>query len=286
MNRPLTALALALAAALAAVVGACGDNLTHPTGPTPYESDAVTPLSCVPNLDGEIDADELLPATGIPVSYLVSAAGTTRAVDLTGAVDAGGKRVWDFTQPDTDPVATITARAARAQWYGDRFPSDAVAVPLDAAGRIDGVYRHDADLGTFSILGIASRDEAPPEGQTLWTYDAPVVLYRFPLGDGDAWTSVGEVRDGVVQGLPYAGRDTYQIEVSGAGELVLPDVTFTQVLRVRTHLTAQPAVGASRSQWQVSFLFECFGEVARATSRDGETAADFTTAAEVRRFGL
>ena len=44
------------------------------------------------------------------------------------------------------------------------------------------------------------------------------------LGDGDAWTSVGEVRDGVVQGLPYAGRDTYQIEVSGAGELVLPDV--------------------------------------------------------------
>ena len=94
------------------------------------------------------------------------------------------------------------------------------------------------------------------------------------------------MRDGVVQGLPYAGRDTYQIEVSGAGELVLPDVTFTQVLRVRTHLTAQPAVGASRSQWQVSFLFECFGEVARATSRDGETAADFTTAAEVRRFGL
>jgi hypothetical protein len=35
---------------------------------------------------------------------------------------------------------------------------------------------------------------------------------------------------------------------------------------------------------QDSYLFECFGEVARATSQPNETSDDFTTAAEVRRF--
>jgi hypothetical protein len=32
-------------------------------------------------------------------------------------------------------------------------------------------------------------------------------------------------------------------------------------------------------------MFECFGEIARATSQPNETNDDFTTAAELRRFG-
>jgi hypothetical protein len=34
------------------------------------------------------------------------------------------------------------------------------------------------------------------------------------------------------------------------------------------------------------FMFECFGEVARAESKQDETAEDFTTAAYLRRFAL
>jgi hypothetical protein len=33
-------------------------------------------------------------------------------------------------------------------------------------------------------------------------------------------------------------------------------------------------------------LFECFGEVMRATSKTGEKNEDFTVASEIRRFGL
>lgn len=281
MRSPVPALGL-----LVVALAACGDNLTFPTGPTPYEPAPPVELTCVPNLDGQIDADELRPALDVPVSYLVSAAGAEREVDLVGVVDARGKRVWDWTEPDTDPAITVVAEAARDRWYGDRFPADAVAVQLDAGGLLDGVYRHDVDAGTFALLGVASRAADPAEGRTLWAYEAPVVLYRFPLRDGDSWTSVGEVRDGLVSGLPYAGRDTYTVEVVAAGELGLPHVTFTQALRVDTRLVAQPAVGASTSRWQTSFLFECFGEVARATSRPGEASADFTTAAEVRRLGF
>ena len=89
-----------------------------------------------------------------------------------------------------------------------------------------------------------------------------------------------------VRGLPYAGRDTYQVSVDASGRLELTDLTFTQVLRVRTQLTVEPAVGATVTRRQVSWMFECFGEVARAVSLDGELQEDFTTTSELRRLGL
>jgi hypothetical protein len=96
---------------------------------------------------------------------------------------------------------------------------------------------------------------------------------------------VGTVKNATLRGLPYAGTDTYVITVDGAGTLLLQDYTFTQAMRVRTDLTAAPAAGETVTTKQVSFLFECFGEVARATSQNNETQENFTTAAEVRRLG-
>jgi hypothetical protein len=55
---------------------------------------------------------------------------------------------------------------------------------------------------------------------------------------------------------------------------------------VYTKVSIQPAAGESATTRQVSFLFECFGEVARATSQNGESDEDFNTAAEVRRLGF
>jgi hypothetical protein len=89
-----------------------------------------------------------------------------------------------------------------------------------------------------------------------------------------------------VRGLPYAGRDTYQIRIDGSGALELPDVAFTQALRVRTTLSIEPAVGVPVIRRQVGFVFECFGEVARAVSQDNEMADDFTTTTELRRLGF
>jgi hypothetical protein len=101
----------------------------------------------------------------------------------------------------------------------------------------------------------------------------------------DAWTSTGVVMNGTLRGLPYAGQDTYELTDDATGELVLPDLTFEQAHRVRSKVTVAPSAGATITTKQVSFFFECFGEVARATSQPNETQDDFTTAAEVRRFG-
>ena len=271
--------------ACALMVVACGDNLSMPVTPEAYHSVDQQPLECVPNLDGRIDSGELQEAIGVPVSYLLSPANTERVVDLVGSIGADGRRVWDWsTGAEVDQLARIQASSVSGRWYDPYFPSTAFVTPFDGGGAIEGVYEHDDD-GLW-LLGLASSEVSPAEGATLLVYSDPVALYRFPIEVGASWTSVGEVRNGTLRDLPYAGRDTYVVEVVRSGLLGLPDLTFTQALQVQTHVTVEPAVGFTTTQRQTSFLFECFGEVARATSEPDEPNADFTTAIEVRRLSL
>jgi hypothetical protein len=274
--------ALALAALLP--LAACEDNLTHPDR-ADYTGEDGTPFECLPNLDGRIDSSEMRAAFGVSVAYLINPAGTERTVDVAGAVDPSGHYLWDWASDFVDDaVLRVSAAELHDQWYAGSFPDGQFVVPLDAAGTADSIYRRDDEA--LWLLGMASTQADPPEGRTLLVYDAPVAVFRFPIEPDRTWISVGEVRDGLYRGLPYAGRDTYEASVDGAGRLLLPDLEFTHAMRVRTRVTAEPSVGVPTSRRQVSFLFECFGEVARATSRADEPAEDFTTATEWRRFGL
>lgn len=255
----------------------CSDNLTPPG--VAGDDDAV--FECLPDLDGRIEARELPVTVGVAGDYYVSPPG--RAVDLAGVVDEGGVRVWDLATeyPDDQRVA-LGPDALDERWSAPWFPAGTFVL---ADGDLDAVYSRDQQ-GLW-LHGLASREENPAGGQTLLVYQAPVALLRFPLSAGDAWQETGVVQGGTLDGLPYNGTDTYTIEVDGSGELWLPYVTFEQVLRVRTHVEVAPAAGGvTTSQRQVSFLFECFGEVARVTSRADEPATDFGVAHELRRFAL
>ncbi len=91
----------------------------------------------------------------------------------------------------------------------------------------------------------------------------------------------------MLRGLPYAGQDEYDGTDVATGEMVLPDFQFQQVHRIKFTVTLTPAAGGNPIvQRQDSFLFECFGEIGRATSAIGETNDDFTTASELRRRGM
>ncbi len=266
-------------------LAACGPR---PSGGTtdyqPYEPPEPTTLECTPDLDGRIERDELDPAFGVEANYIVSPAGETRLVDLAGE-PAGDGRQWDWSHinPD-DRSRTVTARSIAEKWYADAFPEGEFWLPLDLGGRTEAVYRMTEEA--MLLLGTASSEESPENGKTLLVYEQPVEVYRFPLEPGEEWVSVGRVDDGTLRGAPYAGQDTYRIEVRGTGEMRLPNFTFEQVHRVDTEVTLAPAAGDSVAYRQVSFMAECFGEVARARSADGVTAPDFEEAVEVRRLGL
>ena len=283
--KPILATALLLFA-LPALSTSCSDNETPAPAHPAYDGGVATALPCVPNLDGKIESRELVPQVGIPASYLVNPSGKERTVDVVGQTN-NGKLTWNFGFDFADDqVAKIAAQKLDGKWYASSFAGVAnpVVVANDLAGRTEGVYTQDEQ--GFFLHGVASTLPMPPEGQTLLVYTTPVMLYRFPLQPGAAWTSIGEVKNGMLRGLPFASRDTYDVKVDGSGELGLPDFVLTQALRVRTNVSISPSAGAVTTQRQVGFLFECLGEVARATSKLNEPDENFTTASELRRLGL
>jgi len=273
---------LLLLVALIAV--ACGENETPPPTKSTYVAGEPEPLPCVPNLDGKIDARELTPSIGIAATYLVSPAGRERTVDLVGG-QRDGKTVWSFgVDFADDQVARIQAAKLEGKWYAASFAgvNNAIVTPIDAGAQTEGIYTHDDTA--FSLHGVASSTDGP--NKTLLVYKTPIQLYKFPLQPGSKYTSTGEVTNGTFRGLPYAGRDTYEVNVDAAGEVSLPDFTLTQALRVKTKVTIAPAAGQVTTQRQTSFFFECLGEVVRATSKLEEADENFSTATELRRLGL
>lgn len=261
-------------------LASCGPNLT----PVP-EADPTLELDCLPNLDGTIEIDELPIATGAKGSYWISIPGTP--VDVIGTTGANGERRWDWSvlAPSDTLVEVETASLAGA-WFAPTFPRGELVAPLDVGHTVVGVIAREPQA--FSLLGIASVTPNPPEGKTLVVYDTPIPLYVFPIAPGMRWSSGGTISSGrgTIDGLPIIGENRYDVTVDAIGELDLPEVSFTQVHRITTHVTVQPSSGPAMTRRSVSFVFECFGEVARATSRDSETASEFRVAQEVRRLGL
>ncbi len=286
MNRPPSIMAPALLA-MGLTIGliACVDNQTPPAELPPYEPGDAPVLDCVPDLDGRIDHTELTPNLGVPVSYRVSPAGVDRPVNLRGQVDQFGTRVWDWSATDgLDQRLEIAAEPLSDQWYASSFPDGEFTTLLNPDLNWEAVYSH--DTSGLHFHGYASADETPPSGTTLVVYDDPVTLYAFPMQEGDSWASTGVIRNATLRGLPYAGEDHYVSTVDASGELWLPELTFSQVLRVNTEVTLDPALSDPITHRQVSFFFECFGEVARAVSAPSEEDPEFSTATEVRRLGF
>ena len=249
------------------LVAACGVNQTPQPEPVPQLP------SCVPDRDGEITAAELPIAYGATVAYYE---GQNRSVDL--AAEDG---VWDLADehPD-DAVVALGPIALAAQWYAASFPAGEFTV--DAGDGLVGIYHQDDQA--LWIDGTASIAESP---KTLVRYTQPVAILRFPIRDGAAYETVAQIPDGVIQNLPFIGTDRVAVDITGSGRLDVPYVRFSPVLRARTHVVRTPSTGSPVVGRRATiFLFECFGEVARAESKQDESNADFTTAARLRRFAL
>lgn len=257
------------------ILVACGEN------ETPAPSASPPPITgCVPDLDGALTAAEVPLVLDTAAAYLFT---DDTTVDLAGDGD-GDTRRWDWADERLeDRAVDVIATALGDQWYAPMFPGGRFVAA--GAGGLDGIYSRD-DAAVY-LHGLASPTADPSGGRTLLRYTTPVAVLRFPLAVGDAWTETGAIAGGTLSGLPYNGTDTYRIAADATGELHLPYVRFTRALRLRTLVTSTPAVGGvTTTRRQVSFWFECFGEIGRATSRPDEPAEDFTTAEELRRFAL
>jgi len=245
---------------------ACTTNQTPQPEPMPELG------SCVPNRDGAITADEMPVVLGATLSYYV---GTNRTIAQTGAR-------WDFSEerPD-DEVVELGPAALKDQWYAGSFPTGQFVV--DAGSGLAGIYHQDAQA--LWLDGTASHDSAMAS-RTLIVYPQPIAVLRFPVLEGDTYTASATLAQVTINGLPFNGTDEVTVSVVGAGLLAVPYVELSPVLRVTVAVRRAPTSGPTTSRRTTLFLFECFGEVARAESKPDETSADFSFAAYFRRFAL
>lgn len=268
---------------LAAPIAACG-----PADPrvSPGSDGGFVPLpdsglpACRGNNDGVVSRDEVVFAPGVEVRYRINPPDTLAPVDVQGQGRPDGTHVWDFSS-DAGDVVSLSLVEAGGQWFAPSFPGAQYAARLDPRTSVVGVYR--ADASEVDLLGAAS--EAETDG-TLLRYDRPLPILRFPLRVGDSWSTEATVLDGRVGGTPVASRDRYDVTVDASGELRLGILTFARTLRVRVEVTQHFPAGPGTRRIQYLWLTECYGEVARITSQDGEVDPSFGQAVEYRRLGF
>ena len=241
------------------ILAACGTNETPQPAPVP------TLPECVPNRDGMITVDEMPIAIGATLTYYTS----------TNASGVG----YDMPQENaSDQVVALGPVALGPQWYAASFPSGQFVV--DAGGGLDGIYHQDSQA--LWLDGTAS--QATGANQTLIVYPTPLPVLRFPITVGEMYTSSVSY-SATIDGLPFNGSDELDVDVPDSGRLDVPYVQFSPTLRVREK-AVRKAGATTITKRTTLFLFECFGEVARAESKQDETNPDFTTAAYLRRYAL
>lgn len=272
--------------ALASLLTACAAGPEPQGNPSP-DGGGFVPLpdagvgpSCRGNRDGIITRSEVVFVPGVEVRYRINPARTLARVSPRGVVGADGARTWDLADRTGDAV-TLSLATSAGQWWQARFPAAQYASRIDPRAATLGVYR--AGDTSVELLGLVAPDEAT---MTAVPYEPGIPVLRFPLALGAAWTAEATTRDAQVEGTPVASRDRYTFTVDARGTVRLPELTFTDALRLRIELTQQFAAGAGVRKIQYLWLVECYGEVARMTSQDGEVDPDFTSAVEFRRLGL
>lgn len=247
---------------------------------------------CVSNNDGVITREEMPFVPGALARIRIGEGPVD--VDVTGRVEDDGSRTWDFSRPvpENEPLAFIGASVPDAEWYLDAFsdrglPAPDLIAPLDPGGETQGPIVLDGD--NIRLLGAASTEENPSNGQTLIIYDEPAPLYAFPLEVGARVQQTVRATNATLLGLPVALDDAYDIEVTAIGTMVLPDLILENTLRVTVRLERTLVVGDVRQVTHI-YVHECLGEVARVVS-DGVPVAEtiddeFESAAQVWRLSL
>ena len=133
-------------------LSSCDDNLTFPQHQE-YLGALPVGLSCRPNLDGQINLEEMRLPINTTASYLVSPFGESRTVNLLGA-DQGTTKVWDFSVDyASDQRVNLGTTQLDDRWYAVHFEGEAFAVAVDPASNIEAIYRYDTtQLSLFSFI--------------------------------------------------------------------------------------------------------------------------------------
>jgi hypothetical protein len=240
-------------------------------GPVPDSGARV----CSPDRDGTITRAESPLRAGLYATFRIAEDAT---VDTAGAL-SGGVRRWDLTAalPGESDERVELLSPEGAWWAGD-FPLASYAARLSASSDNLGVFQ--ITDSALLLLGVVS--PAAGLSQTKLENDPPIEVLRFPLRQGDTWTTETTV-SGQALGVITAYSESYTFVADTTGVVATPYGEI-DVIRVRSELTRTQGFATLDTRRTFAFVGECFGTVATITSQSFESDSEFTDASEVRRL--
>jgi hypothetical protein len=190
-----------------------------------------------------------------------------------------GQRRWDLSGVlANDQDRTLALAAPDSAWWAPAFPGATYATPLVSTSDLRGVFQLGASH--LDLLGVVSPDSGTYK--TELEYDAPARILAVPMQAGTTWTSSSTV-SGYAQGVIVAYTEAYESRVDHVGTMVTPYGEFP-VLRIATDLTRTSGFTTLATTRTFTWVAECFGPVATASSQSFESSDEFTDIAEVRRL--
>ena len=240
-------------------------------GPVPDSGARV----CSPDRDGTITRAESPLRAGLYATFRIAEDAT---VDTAGAL-RGGVRRWDLSSSlSGDHDERVELLSPEGAWWAGDFPLASYAARLSSSSDNLGVFQ--ITETSLLLLGVVS----PESGltQTKLENDPPIEVLRFPLRQGDSWTSETTV-SGQALGVITAYSESYTFVADAAGVVATPYGDI-DVIRVRSELTRTQGLATLDTRRTFAFVGECFGTVATITSQSFETDSEFTDASEVRRL--
>jgi hypothetical protein len=230
---------------------------------------------CVPDNNGVIEPSEYVMLAGLHANYEFA---DNVTVDTAGVANSDGSRTWDLTGPYAgDHTVFVTTNAPTGQWFSSNYPGATYTTPLSDTSNLLGIFQGTGS--TLLLQGVASPGSG--NGETELTYAPPADFITVPMKMGSTWTSKSNVT-GLAEGLVANYVEQYTSKVDAYGSIKVPYGTFS-VLEVQTTLV-RTMLGVTTTVQSLSYVAECFGPVASATSQSNETDTHFTNAAEVRRL--
>lgn len=237
-------------------------------------------IGCMPNRDGVLERSELLFQVGTSVIYREGGSSSNPVtVDLQGKTDKDGVVTWDFSSDIPGSTRVVDELLdPKGNWFSDKYPDATYISMLDRTLSLFGVFQVKGN--ELLLMGSASKSGGLTKTQT--NYDTPVPLFQFPMKKGNKWTAK-PTSSGLLNGVIYRASEEYQFEVDAVGKIKTKVATFDAV-RLRVSFTQQQTLPTlyRRTRYSYYFLAECYGIVATVNSKDYESNAVFTEAAQVK----
>ncbi|MFT3697260.1 MAG: hypothetical protein QM831_29220 [Kofleriaceae bacterium] len=261
--------------------GTCGPAADDPDGGMGSGSGSGSGSNndlCTPNHDGTISADEVPLAAGKMANFRVA---TDATWNTAGAAGSGNERTWDLTgalSNDSDGPTTLTG-PTNEWWKGDSgFAGASYYTQLAAGSDLLGVFK--VDSNGVTLLGVVSPTKTAT--YTEITYDPPATILKVPMKASDSWTSSSSVV-GYYSGSYVNYTEVYTSNVDQSGTMKTPYGEFP-VLRIGTVLQQKQLGSTYNTVRNYAWMAECFGTVAKVSSQNNESNAEFSDDAEVRRI--